>query len=123
MALRRQGSDHNVSQPVDIFSRAAFHSATRRSSATKSKQVPTKWLKDVTKKSSSQTGKEGVERKLTSQHLTGRFDNAKDERFALFTMNNLSHQTGDLLLKGRYFLHIATGLASLFYSHLRLTFG
>jgi hypothetical protein len=29
-------------------------------------------------------------------------------------MDNLSHQTGDLLLKGRDFLHIATCLASLF---------
>jgi hypothetical protein len=122
MALRRRGSDHKVSQPVDIFSKAAFCSSTRRSSAAKSKQVPTT-ANDDTKTASANIGKGGVERKLTSQHLTGRFDNAKNERFALFTMNNLRHQTGVLFFKGRDFLHIATGLASLFYSHLCLTFG
>jgi hypothetical protein len=122
MALRRRGSDHKVSQPVDIFSKAAFRSATRRSSAAKSKQVPTT-AKDVTKTSSAQTGKGGIKRKLTSQHLAGRFDNAKNKRFALFTMNNLRHQAGDLFFKGRDFLHIATGLASLFYSHLCLALG
>jgi hypothetical protein len=121
MALRRRGLDHKVSQPVDIFSKAAFRSATRRSSAAKSKQVPT--TAKCHKSSSSQIEEEGVERKLTSQQLASRLDNAKDERFALFAMNNLSHQTGDLLFKGRDFLHIATGLTSLFYSHLRLTFG
>jgi hypothetical protein len=70
--------------------------------------------KGVTKNSSEQKGKGGVERKLTSQHLAGRLDNAKNERFALFIMNNLCHQTRDLFIKGRYFLHIATGLASFF---------
>jgi hypothetical protein len=35
-------------------------------------------------------------------------------------MNNLRHQTGDLFFKGRDFLHIATGLASLFNGHLCL---
>jgi hypothetical protein len=75
------------------------------------------------KNSSEQTGKGGVERKLTSQHLAGRLDNAKNERFALFIMNNLRRQTGDLFIKGRDFLHIAIGLASFFNSHLCLTFG
>jgi hypothetical protein len=121
MALRRRGSDHNVSQPVDIFSRAAFRSATRCSSAAKSKQVPITAKRH--KSSSLQTGKEGVKRELTSQQLTSRFDNAKDERFALFTMDNLSHQTGYLFFKGGDFRHIATGLASLFYRRLCLTFG
>jgi hypothetical protein len=122
MALRRRGSDHKVSQLVDIFSRAAFRSATRHSSAAKSKQVPM-MTKRCHKNSSAQTGKGEVERRLTSQHLAGRLDNAKNEIFAFFIMNNPSHQTGDLLLKGRYFLHIATCLASLFNSHLCLTFG
>jgi hypothetical protein len=84
--------------------------------------VPTT-AKGVTKDSSERTGKRGVERKLTSQHLAGRFDNAKNERFALFIMNNLRRQTGDLFIKGRYLLHIATGLASFFNSHLCLTLG
>jgi hypothetical protein len=65
-------------------------------------------VKDVTKNSSAQTGKGEVERRLTSQHLASRLDNAKNERFAFFIMNNLSHQTGDLFLKGRDFFHIAT---------------
>jgi hypothetical protein len=121
MALRHRGSDHNVSQPIDIFSRAEFRSATRRSSAAKSKQVPT--MAKRHKSSSSQTEKEGVERKLTSQQLAGRFDNAKNERFTFFIMKNLRRQAGDLFFKGRDFLHIATGLASLFYSLLCLAFG
>jgi hypothetical protein len=75
------------------------------------------------KNSGAQTGKGEVERRLTSQHLTGRLDNANYERFAFFIMNNPSHQTRDLFLKGRYFLHIATCLASLLNSHLCLTFG
>jgi hypothetical protein len=33
----------------------------------------------------------GVERKLTSQQLASRLDNAKEERFALLTMDNLRH--------------------------------
>jgi hypothetical protein len=68
-------------------------------------------------------GKKESKRKLTSQQLASRLDNAKDERFALFTMDNLSHQTGYLFFKGGDFLHIATGLASLFYSLLCLAFG
>jgi hypothetical protein len=75
------------------------------------------------KNSSGQIGKEGVERKLTSQHLTGRLDNAKNKRFALFIMNNLRHQAGDLFIKGRYLLHITTGFASFVNSHLCLTLG
>jgi hypothetical protein len=122
MVLRCRGSDHKVSKPVDIFSKAAFRSATRHVSAAKSKQVPIT-AKGVTKNSSEQTGKRGVERKLTSQHLAGRLDNAKNERFAFFIMNNLCRQTGDLFIKGRDFLHIATGLVSFFNSHLCLTFG
>jgi hypothetical protein len=73
--------------------------------------------------SSNKAGKGGVKRTLTSQHLAGRLDNAKNERLALFIMNNLRRQTGDLFFKGRDFLHIATGLASLFNGHLCLTFG
>jgi hypothetical protein len=122
MVLRRRGSDHKVSKPADVFSKATFRSVTRRSSAAKSKQVPTT-AKGVTKNSNEQTGKRGVERKLTSQHLGGRFDNAKNERFALFIMNNLRRQTGDLFIKRRYLLHIAIGLASFFNSHLCLTLG
>jgi hypothetical protein len=80
-------------------------------------------VKDVKKNSNAKTGKGEVERELTSQHLAGRFDNAKNERFTFFIMNNPSHQTGDLFLKGRDFLHIATCLASLFNSHMCLIFG
>jgi hypothetical protein len=68
-------------------------------------------------------GKEESKEKLTSQHFAGRFDNAKNERLALFIMNNLCHQTGGLFFKGRDFLHIATGLASLFNGYLCLAFG
>jgi hypothetical protein len=50
------------------------------------------------KNSRGQSGKEGVERKLTSQHLAGRLDNAKNKRFAFFIMNNLSRQAGDLFV-------------------------
>jgi hypothetical protein len=71
----------------------------------------------------SQRGKEGVERKLTSQQLAGRFDNAKNERFQFFIVKNFRRQAGDLFFKGREFLQIATGLASLFYSLLCLAFG
>jgi hypothetical protein len=122
MALRRRGSDHKVSKPADIFSKATFRSVTPRSSAAKSKQVPIT-AKGVTKNSSEETGKGGVERKLTSQHLAGRLDNAKNKRFALFIMNNLRHQTGDLFIKRRYLLHITTGFASFINSHLCLALG
>jgi hypothetical protein len=122
MALRHRESDHKVSKPADIFSKAAFRSVTQRSSAAKSKQVPT-MAKGVTKNSSEQIGKSGVERKLASQHLAGRLNNAKNKRFALFIMNNLCRQTGDLFIKERYLLHIATGLASFFNSHLCLKLG
>jgi hypothetical protein len=57
MVLRHRGSDHKVSQLVDIFSKAAFRSATRRSSAAKSKQVPA-MVKDVTKTAVHKQGKE-----------------------------------------------------------------
>jgi hypothetical protein len=117
MAFRRRGSDHKVSKPADIFSKAAFRSATRRSSAAKSKQVPIV-AKGVTKSSRGQSGKEGVERKLTSQHLAGRLNNAKNERFAFFIMNNLSRQAGDLFAQGRDLLQITTGFASFVHSHL-----
>jgi hypothetical protein len=50
------------------------------------------------KNSRGQSGKEGVERKLTSQHLAGRLDNAKNKRFAFFIMDNLSRQAGDLFV-------------------------
>jgi hypothetical protein len=59
-------------------------------------------------------GKEKSKERLTTQHLAGGLDNAKNKGFAFFVVNNLSHQTGDLFLKGRDFLHIATCLASLF---------
>jgi hypothetical protein len=122
MALRQRESDHKVSQPADILSKAAFRSVTRRSSAAKSRQVPIT-EKDITKNSSEETGKGGVERKLTSQHLAGRLDNAKNKRLALFIMNNLRRQAGDLFLKRRYLLHITTGFASFVNSHLCLTLG
>jgi hypothetical protein len=88
-------------------------------------QNPSKNLQqhNVNNSSSLQTGKEGVERKLTSQQLASRLDDAKDERRTLFTVDNLGHQTGYLFFKGGDFLHIATGLASLFYSLLSLAFG
>jgi hypothetical protein len=79
--------------------------------------------KGVTKIAVGKTWKEGVERKLTSQHLAGRLDSAKNKRFALFIMNNLRRQAGDLFIKGRYLLHITTGFASFVNSHLCLTFG
>jgi hypothetical protein len=41
------------------------------------------------KNSSEEIGKREVERKLTSQHLAGRLNNAKDKRFAFFMVNNL----------------------------------
>jgi hypothetical protein len=87
-------------------------------------QNPNKYLQRQIyhKSSSAQTAKEGVERKLTSQQLASRLDNAKNERFALFIMNNHHRQAGDLFFKGRDFLHIATGLARLFNSHLCLAF-
>jgi hypothetical protein len=88
-------------------------------------QNPNKYLQqhNVNRSSSLQTGKEGVERKLTSQQLASRLDDAKDERFTLFTMDNPGHQTGYFLFKGGDFLHIATSLASLFYSLQCLAFG
>jgi hypothetical protein len=75
------------------------------------------------KNSSEEIGKREVERKLTSQHLAGRNDNAKNKRFAFFIMNNLRRQTGDLFIKRRYLLHMTTGFASLVNSHLCLALG
>jgi hypothetical protein len=75
------------------------------------------------KNTSEEIGKGGVERKLISQHLAGRLDNAKNKRFALFIMNNLRRQTGDLFIKRRYLLHITTGFASFVNSHLCLALG
>jgi uncharacterized protein involved in propanediol utilization len=73
MALRRRGSDHKVSKPVDIFSKAAFRSATRRSSAEKSKQVPIK-AKDVTKtavnKQAKEESKENLHRNISQADST-----------------------------------------------------
>jgi hypothetical protein len=89
-------------------------------------QSPNKYIqtaKRCHKNSSTQTRKGGVKRKLTSQHLAGRLDNTKNEGFTLLVMNNPRHQTGSLFFQEGDFLHIATGLASLFYSHLCLTFG
>jgi hypothetical protein len=79
--------------------------------------------KGVTKTAVGKTGKEGVERKLTSQHLASRLDNAKNKRFALFIMNNLRRQAGDLFIKRRYLFHITTGFASFVNSHLCLALG
>jgi hypothetical protein len=60
MASRHQGSDHKVSKPADIFSKAAFRSANRRSSAAKSKHVPIA-AKGVTKIAGDNQGKESKE--------------------------------------------------------------
>jgi hypothetical protein len=122
MAFRRRGSDHKVSKPADIFSKAAFRSVTQRSSAAKSKQVPVT-AKDVNKNNSKETGKREVERKLTAQYLAGRLDNTKNKRFAFFIMSNLRRQTGDPFIKRRYLLHITRGFASLVNSHLCLALG
>jgi hypothetical protein len=73
------------------------------------------------KNSNEESGKREVERKLTSQHLAGRLDNAKNKRFAFFIMNNLRRQTGNLFIKRRYLLQIATSLTSFPHSNLCLT--
>jgi hypothetical protein len=57
------------------------------------------------KNSSEETGKREVERKLTSQHLAGKLDNAKNKRLAFFIMDNFRRQTGNLFIKRRYLLH------------------
>jgi hypothetical protein len=74
------------------------------------------------KNSSEETGKREVERKLTSQHLAGRLDNAKNKGFTFFIMENLRHQTGNLFIKRRYLLQITTSFTSFAHSHLCLTF-
>jgi hypothetical protein len=102
-----------------LQSRISFSNSTFFSSKI---QASTYKRHNVSKSSSSQAGKEEVERKLTSQQLASRLDNTKNEGLALFTMGNFSHQTGYLFFKGGDLLHIATGLASLFDSHLRLAF-
>jgi hypothetical protein len=79
--------------------------------------------KGVTKIARDKQGKKGAKRKLTSQHLAGRLDNAKNKRFALFIMKNLHRQVGDLFIKERYLLHITTGFASFVNSHLCLALG
>jgi hypothetical protein len=79
--------------------------------------------KGVTKAAVGKQGKKESKEKLTSQYLAGRLDNAKNKRFALFIMNNLHCQAGDLFIKGRYLLHITTGFASFVNSHLCLTLG
>jgi hypothetical protein len=56
------------------------------------------------KNNSEETGKREVKRKLTSQHFTGRLDNAKNKRLAFFIMDNLPRQTGNLFIKRRYLL-------------------
>jgi hypothetical protein len=53
--------------------------------------------------SSGQTGKEGVERKSYIATSRRRLDNAKNKRFALFIMNNLRRQAGDLFRLGKIF--------------------
>jgi hypothetical protein len=63
MALRRRGSDHKVSKPADILSKAAFRSVTRRSSAVKSRQVPMT-ARDVTKTAVKKQGKEKSKQNL-----------------------------------------------------------
>jgi hypothetical protein len=60
--------------------------------------------KDVTKIAVKKQGKKEVKRKLTSQHLAGQLDNAKNKRFAFFIMDNLGRQTGNLFIKRRYLL-------------------
>jgi hypothetical protein len=74
-------------------------------------------------KNSSGTKREKVERKLTSQHLTGGFDNAKEKRIAFLVMQNLCHQAGHLIIKNRYLLHQIRSFASFIKCHLSLAFG
>jgi hypothetical protein len=54
--------------------------------------------KGVTKTAGDNQEKKESKEKLTSQHLAGRLDNAKNKRLAFFIMNNLSHQAGDLFV-------------------------
>jgi hypothetical protein len=42
---------------------------------------------DITKQQWDKKGKREVERNLTSQHLTGRLDNAKDKRIAFLVFS------------------------------------
>jgi hypothetical protein len=68
--------------------------------------------KDITKIAVKQKGKRQVERKLTSQHLTGRLDNAKDKRFAFLMMQNLRRQARHLIIKNGYLLCQTASFAS-----------
>jgi hypothetical protein len=79
--------------------------------------------KDITKTTVEQKRKRQVERKLTSQHLVGRLDNAKDKRVAFLMMQNLCRQARHLIIKNRYLLCQTTSLASFAHSHLCLAFG
>jgi hypothetical protein len=80
--------------------------------------------KDITKNSSEARRKNNqVEKKLTSQHLAGRLDNAKDKRIAFFMMHNPRHQARHLVIKNGYSLRQTTSFASFVHSHLCLAFG
>jgi hypothetical protein len=70
---------------------------------------------DITKIALGQKkeGKREVERNLTSQHLAGRLDNAKDKRIALLMMHNLRRQARHLIIKNRYLFCQTTSLLAL----------
>jgi hypothetical protein len=78
--------------------------------------------KDITKTAVEQKGKRSVERKLTSQHLAGRLDNAKDKRVAFLMMHNPRRQARHLIIKNRYLLCQTTSFASFAHSHPCLAF-
>jgi hypothetical protein len=78
---------------------------------------------DITKQQWGKKGKREVERNLTSQHLAGRLDNAKDKRIAFLMMHNLRRQARHLIIKNRYLFCQTTSFASFVHSHLRLAFG
>jgi hypothetical protein len=67
--------------------------------------------------------KKRVEGKLTSQHFTSGFDDAKSKRIAFFVMQNLCRQAGHFITKDRYLLRQVRSLASVVKCHLSLAFG
>jgi hypothetical protein len=87
----------------------------------KSKQVPIR-AKDIIKVTVEQKAKK-VERKLTSQHFTGRFNDTKNKRIAFFVMQNLCRQAGHFIIKNRYLLRQGRNFASFIKRHLSFAFG
>jgi hypothetical protein len=79
--------------------------------------------KDIIKIAVEQKGKKTSRKKLTSQHLTGGFDNAKDKRIAFLMMQNLCRQARHLIIKNRYLLRQIRSFASFIKCHLSLAFG